>query len=160
MLLGQRGIVASTVAALILTCGLTCGLTRAMELDPAVLSYKLPDQMKWRNPLGIAPGIVTSVVAGDPTKPGLYVVMVKWLAGNHFSHPHFHPHDRFITVIKGTWWVGTGKKFDPDGTLPMPAGTFVTHYGGQVHFDGAKDEDAVLVITGEGPETPTPAEDK
>ncbi len=29
--------------------------------------------------------------------------MVKWLADNHFSHPHFHPHNRFITVIKGTW---------------------------------------------------------
>jgi hypothetical protein len=29
-----------------------------------------------------------------------------------------------------------------------------------VHFDGGKDEHAVLVISGEGPETPTPAEDK
>ena len=40
------------------------------------------------------------------------------------------------------------------------AGTFVTHYGQQVHFDGAKDEDAVLVIVGEGPGTSTPAEVK
>ena len=83
--------------------------------------------------------------------------MVKWLAGNHFSHPHFHPHDRFITVIKGTWWVGSGTKFDPGATVPMPAGTFVTHFGQQVHFDGAKDEDAVLLIVGEGPGTSTPA---
>ena len=42
----------------------------------------------------------------------------------------------------------------------MPAGTFVTHYGQQVHFDGAKDEDAVLLIVGEGPATSTPAEVK
>jgi hypothetical protein len=33
----------------------------------------------------------------------------------------------------------------------MPAGTFVTHFGKQVHWDGAKDEDAVLLIVGEGP---------
>jgi hypothetical protein len=26
--------------------------------------------------------------------------------------------------------------------LSMPAGTFVTHFGKQVHWDGAKDEDA------------------
>jgi hypothetical protein len=26
-----------------------------------------------------------------------------------FSRPHFHSNDRFITVLKGTWWVGTGK---------------------------------------------------
>ena len=43
---------------------------------------------------------------------------------------------------------------------PSPAGTFVTHFGQQVHFDGAKDEDAVLLIVGEGPGTSTPAEVK
>jgi hypothetical protein len=42
----------------------------------------------------------------------------------------------------------------------MPAGAFVTHYGKQVHFDGAKDEDAVLLIVGEGPGTATLAEEK
>lgn len=86
--------------------------------------------------------------------------MAKWLAGNHFSRPHFHPHDRFITELKGTWWVGSGTKFDTNATVPMPAGTFVTHYGQQVHFDGAKDEDTVLLIVGEGPATATPAEVK
>ena len=62
-------------------------------------------------------------------------------------------------------WLGASgafaqKKYDPGATVPMPAGTFVTHYGEQVHFDGAKDEDAVLLIVGEGPGTSTPAEVK
>jgi quercetin dioxygenase-like cupin family protein len=83
-----------------------------------------------------------------------YIIMVKWLPGN-FSRPHFHPNDRFITVIKGVWWVGTGTKFDPSQTVPMPAGSFVTHFGKEVHWDGAKDEEAVLLITGEGPATTT-----
>jgi hypothetical protein len=53
--------------------------------------------------------------------------------------------------------VGSGAKFDPEhGTVPMPPGSFVTHYGKQVHWDGAKDEDAVLLIMGEGPATSTP----
>ena len=38
----------------------------------------------------------------------------------------------------------------------MPAGSFVTHYGKQVHWDGAKDVDAVLLIVGMGPATSTP----
>jgi hypothetical protein len=42
----------------------------------------------------------------------------------------------------------------------MPAGTFVTHYGQQVHFDSTKDEEAVLLVVGEGPATATPAEVK
>jgi hypothetical protein len=86
--------------------------------------------------------------------------MFKWLAGNHFSRPHFHPNDRFITVLKGVWWVGSGTKFEPNNTAPMPAGAFVTHFGKQVHFDGAKDEDAVPLIVGEGPGTATLAEEK
>jgi hypothetical protein len=36
----------------------------------------------------------------------------------------------------------------------------VTHFGKQVHYDGAKDEEAVLLIVGEGPATVTPAEEK
>ena len=52
--------------------------------------------------------------------------------------------------------MGSGPKFDPDhGTVPMPPGSFVTHFGKQVHWDGAKDEDAVLLIMGEGPATST-----
>jgi quercetin dioxygenase-like cupin family protein len=137
---------------------LSGGLARAASLDPAAVTYTLPDQIKWSPPS--AAGAQNAVLVGNPSKEGLYVQMVKWLAGNHFSHPHFHPHDRFITVLKGTWWVGTGRKFDSSVTVPMRAGTFVTHYGQHVHFDGAKDEDAVLLIVGEGPGTATPAEIK
>jgi len=129
----------------------------AAGLDPAAVVYKLPDQIQWtENP---ASGSANAVLYGDPAKPGLYIVLVKWHAG-HMSHPHFHPNDRFITVISGTWWVGSGTKFAPDETVPMPAGTFVTHFGKLVHFDGAKDGDTVLQIVGEGPGTSTPAEVK
>jgi hypothetical protein len=95
---------------------------------------------------------------GDASKPGLYVVLTKWTA-HHNSRPHFHPNDRFITVLSGTWWVATGRKYDPDDMKPVPAGSFVTHYARQVHYDGAKDGDVVLEIVGMGPETATPAEE-
>jgi hypothetical protein len=140
-----------------LALGLTLGTVNAAEVNPAAVIYQLPDQIKWKDPLG-ASGAKNAVLMGDPTKPGLYAVMVKWLPGN-FSRPHFHPNDRFITVIKGTWWVGTGTKFDPNNTVPMPAGSFVTHFGKQIHWDGAKDEEAVLVIVGEGPATSTRVEE-
>jgi quercetin dioxygenase-like cupin family protein len=138
---------------------LPAGAAQANEkLDPAVLAYKLPDQLKWRDPTGAA-GVNQAILQGDPTKPGLYVVLNRFKPGN-FSRPHFHPNDRFITVVKGTWWIGTGNKFDPDnGTVPMPAGSFVTHFGKQVHYDGAKDEEAWVLIVGEGPATLTRVEE-
>ena len=134
------------------------GISSAAELNPAALVYKLPDQIPW-GPVNAA-GAQSAVVAGDPNKPGFYAVYNKWTKGNHFSRPHFHPNDRYIVVLQGTWWVGTGPKFDPANTTPMPAGSFVTHFGKQVHWDGAKDEDAVLLIMGEGPATSTAAEEK
>ena len=134
-------------------------VSSAAELNPAAVTYKLPDQIPW-SPVD-ARGAQNAVVVGDPSKPGFYMVYTKWTKGNHFSRPHFHPNDRYIVVLKGTWWVGSGPKFDPDhGTLAMPAGSFVTHFGEQVHWDGAKDEDAVLLIMGEGPATATEVEQK
>src|SRR5215469_17986319 len=122
------------------------------DLNPAALKLQLPDQIHWEDDM--ARGESTALLAGDPSKPGIYVQLVKWHA-HHMSHPHYHPNDRFITVISGTWWVGTGPKFDPDNTTPVRPGSFVTHYGKQIHWDGAKDEDTVLEIVGEGPATAT-----
>jgi hypothetical protein len=133
-------------------------ISSAAELNPAAVIYKLPDQIPW-SPVN-AQGAQTAVVVGDPDKPGFYIVYTKWTKGNHFSRPHFHPNDRYIAVLQGTWWVGSGPKFDPANTTAMPAGSFVTHFGKQVHWDGAKDEDAVLLIMGEGPATATAAEEK
>jgi len=129
---------------------------KATDLNPAAIAIKMPDQMNWTT---TASGASEVVLRGDPSKPGLYILLVKWSA-HHMSHPHFHPNDRFITVISGTWWVGTGTKFSPENTVPIPAGSFVTHFGKQVHYDGAKDGDTVLEILGEGPATATPAEEK
>jgi hypothetical protein len=126
---------------------------QSVELDKAAISIVLPDQIPWKE-RPFTPGIREAVLAGDPSKPGIYVVLVKWLPHN-MSRPHFHPNDRFIKVLSGTWWVGTGDKFDPDNTVPLPAGSFVTHFAKQVHYDGAKDEEAVLEIVGEGPATST-----
>ena len=72
--------------------------------------------------------------------------------------PHWHPTDENVTVLQGTFAMGTGEKFDPDNTVPVPAGSYVVHYGGKVHFDGAKDEEAVIQVWGMGPASSTPAE--
>ena len=131
------------------------GAARAQALDPAAVAFRLPDQIPW-GPL-TRNGNRQAVLHGDPARPGPYIVLVRW-EPNSMSRPHSHPNDRFITVVSGTWWVGSGPRFDPDATVPMPAGSFVTHYGRGIHYDGAKDEPCTILITGEGPGTSTPAE--
>jgi quercetin dioxygenase-like cupin family protein len=120
--------------------------------DPSAVTARTPDQIEWKDNGGNR----TANLTGDPAKPGLYVQMLTWLKGNNFSHPHFHPNDRFIIVLSGTWWVGTGNKFDPANlTVPMKPGTFVTDLAEGVHWDGAKEEDTTILIIGEGPSTDT-----
>jgi quercetin dioxygenase-like cupin family protein len=141
-----------------LTFALSISIVNAIELDRSAVTFKVPEQIEWKDPLGVS-GAKTAVLFGDPSKSGLYVMLIKWMPGN-FSRPHFHPNDRFFLVVKGTWWVGTGRKFDPNNTVPMRAGTFVTHYAKQVHWDGAKDEETIIFLSGEGPATTTRVEEE
>ena len=129
----------------------------ASDIDRSIADFKTPEQIKFvRNAAGTNE---QAVLYGDPSKPGPYVVRLRWLKGN-MSRPHFHPNDRFFIVVKGTWWVGTGDKFDPSSTVPVPAGSYVIHYAQKIHFDGAKDEDCEIQVWGMGPATSTPAERK
>jgi hypothetical protein len=128
---------------------------RAADLNPAAISIQLPKDINWK----VSDGADTAVLYGDPSKPGLYVILIKWHP-HHMSRPHFHPNDRVALVISGTWWVGTGPKYQPDSTVGVPTGRVVKHFAKEIHYDGAKDEDTVIEIAGMGPETATPAEEK
>lgn len=103
----------------------------------------------WGDYPGIA-GIKRMVVYGDPSKPGVYVIRAKFSPGV-MSMPHTHPEDRLVTVIRGTWWSGTGPEFTPDQTVGMKPGSFMLHPAGEAHFDGAKDEEVVVQLIGVGP---------
>jgi hypothetical protein len=54
--------------------------------------------------------------------------------------------------------MGTGEVFDPEKTVPAPAGSYVIHYANKVHYDGAKSEETIIQVWGMGPATSTPAE--
>ena len=82
---------------------------QAVAVDRGSRDYTLPDQMQWR----ATEDGTTSSLYGDPSKPGLYAYIVK-RGPNVWSKPHFHDNDRFVTVLEGTFWVGTGT-FDPFG---------------------------------------------
>jgi quercetin dioxygenase-like cupin family protein len=92
-------------------------------------------------------------IVGDSSKPGMYVTRITWAPGSG-SRPHYHDQARYITVLKGTWWVATGPDADvynPDKMTPVRAGSFIYEPPGGHHYDMAKDEEAVVEIIGMGP---------
>lgn len=98
---------------------------------------------------GIA-AIQTIVLKGDPTKAGLYTIMLRIPAGTRIA-AHTHPDDRIGTVISGTWYFGYGPNFDTAALRALPAGSFYTEPPGDPHFAETRDSDVVLQITGFGP---------
>jgi quercetin dioxygenase-like cupin family protein len=134
---------------------LAAPLLSSGDIDRSAVDFTAPEDIVWvRNEAGTNE---QAILFGDPTKPGPYVIRLRWLPGN-MSRPHFHPNDRFFIVISGTWWLGTGTTFDPDSTVPVKAGTYVIHKAGEAHYDGAKDGEAVIQVWGMGPATSTAAE--
>ena len=101
-----------------------------------------------KNPAGSGPDL--AVIAGDPTKAGFYIIRARFAPGV-MSMPHSHPGERHVTVISGTWWAGKGSTFDPNNPTPLGPGSNMLHPAGEVHFDGAKDVEAIVEIKGMGP---------
>ena len=97
--------------------------------------------------------VETVPVFGATDKPGPYVVLIKWHPG-YMSAPHTYVTDRLCFVISGTWWVNSGENFEPEATVPVPAGGFVRRVAHTPHYDGVKKggkEPAVIGIFGEAP---------
>ena len=136
---------------------MTCASAGAAEIDRSAVDLIPATEIRWvRNPAGTNE---QAILYGNPAKPGPYVVRIKWLPGN-MSRPHYHENDRFFVVISGTWWMGTGEKFDPENTVPAPAGSYVIHRANKIHYDGAKGEETIIQVWGMGPAAAIPAEKK
>jgi quercetin dioxygenase-like cupin family protein len=93
----------------------------------------------------------TIVIAGDPSKSGMCVIRRLSKPGET-SAPHYHDRDRYVTVIKGTWYTGEGDAKDPKKMVPIKTGGFMLHPAGLHHYDGSNDGNEVIVqIIGMGP---------
>jgi len=96
-----------------------------------------------------AAGIETVVLAGDPTRAGLYALMLR-VGPNTRIQAHSHGDDRVATVVKGTWYFGYGEQFSESALQALPPGSFYTEPPNAPHFAMTKEE-VVLQITGFGP---------
>ena len=108
------------------------------------------DTLQWRATEGNTLGVQTAVLEGDPSKPGFYLTINRFPPGV-MSRPHYHPDERYVVVLRGTWNTGEGDAFTPDKTVPLKPGDYMRHPAGGHHYDGGLDEEAVIAISGYGP---------
>jgi quercetin dioxygenase-like cupin family protein len=113
-----------------------------------------PEQVKWVDDPAGGFGIQRATIQGDPAKPGIYVIRIRFPAGV-MSLPHYHKEDRHAVVLKGTWYTGTGGEFQIEKTVGLKPGSYMMHPAGERHFDGAREDEVILQIIGYGPSETT-----
>jgi hypothetical protein len=122
--------------------------------DPSQTAITLPDGMKWVQWSGLPPHSgEMAPLYGSLDRPGPYLVLMKWYPG-YMSAPHTYATDRLSLVLSGTWWVNSGADFQPDSTVPVPAGGFIKRVARTPHYDGVKrtaTEPAVIALFGIAP---------
>jgi pimeloyl-ACP methyl ester carboxylesterase len=92
--------------------------------------------------------IETTVLLGDPAKPGIYTISLRVPAR---ILAHTHRDDRVATVVSGTWYFGYGTHHDQASLKALPPGSFYTEPAGEPHFAETKEEAVIAYITGRGP---------
>ena len=96
------------------------------------------------------PGQWVEKVSGDFTKPGESFVFRIHQDAGYITLPHTHPIDENITVVKGIWSLGMGRRFNRSALAPMETGTFGIAPKNMAHFAWSKTE-TILQIHGIGP---------
>lgn len=135
------------VVASLLSIAIVPTLVRASDHHHATVEA---DGLKWVAPAAYGTGAQFAVIKGDPTKEGMYVVRLKVPAG--FKIPaHTHPNDENVTVLSGTFNIGTGDKLDEKKGSLVKAGGYSFVAKGMTHYAWFTEE-TVLQLHGMGPQ--------
>jgi quercetin dioxygenase-like cupin family protein len=132
------------------------GFVAALQNTESLQKRITPAEVQWPSSAagavgtsGIS-GIQTVVLKGDPTKPGLYTLLLR-LGPNQKIQAHSHRDDRVATVVSGRWYFGYGRQFNEAALKELPPGSFYTEPPGAFHFAMTKAEPVTIQITGTGP---------
>jgi hypothetical protein len=138
---------------LMVTLTLSAGIAAAQGAPPTGAAHTIvvpPDKVAWSPaPQALPSGAKLAVLEGDPSRTGPYTMRL--LMPDHYRlPPHFHSGIEHVTVVKGTFKVGMGERFDGSAMTTLPTGTFAALSPGTRHFAEAQGE-TILQLHGTGP---------
>ena len=125
-------------------------MSAVAQPDQGVHVTAAPEEMKWApGPGSLPPGAEFALIEGNPSEPGPLTLRLKFPAGYRIP-AHTHPAIEHITVLSGTFGIGTGDELDTSKGRIMPTGSFVVMPIGHTHFAWA-DEETVVQLHSIGP---------
>jgi hypothetical protein len=144
------------VSCLMMTAAFAAAATLPAKDSPGFVRIT-PADVHWQD-IPDGHGAQQATLLGDPSKPGIYVVRAKF-PPHVMDRPHWHPDTRYVTVLEGTWYTGTGDTFDLARAVPLKPGSIMMHPAKASHWDGSGGDETVIVqIMGLGPSGATPVD--
>jgi quercetin dioxygenase-like cupin family protein len=134
--------VAAALAAVVAVAN--CQEKKEGEAAHKIVHY---GDLKWTP---IIKGCDIANVEGDFNVEGQPFVIRFRCADGAKTPAHWHPTDEYVTVLKGTFLVGTGETYDESKLQAMNVGNFVLMPKEMRHFAVAKGE-TIIQVHGTGP---------
>ena len=107
--------------------------------------------VKWQaGPPDLPKGSQIAVLAGDPGKPGPFVLRVKFPPDTAVP-PHRHATAENLTVLSGDLYHGMGEMLDKAHGERLEPGSFVFLPGMMPHSVWTTGTEAIVQVTGTGP---------
>lgn len=128
-------------------------LLLATSADSAEPAAPIPNETIVYQALpGAPPGVLSAMLSGDLSKPGLYVLRNKW-PPNAWLAPHNHgPAHRIYTVLEGEAWWGFGDTIDESKMVRLgPGSVAVTGPDLPAHYFRTGPQGLVVNVVAEGP---------
>ena len=108
-----------------------------------------PDELKWVDIPSLPPGAKLAVIEGPINQAGPVTFRLR-LPANYQIPAHWHPAIEHVTVISGTFNMGTGDKLDQTKSRALTAGSVAIMQPKTNHFAWTKDE-TIVQVHGMGP---------
>jgi len=108
-----------------------------------------PTDLKWADIPSLPPGAKIAVIEGPMTEAVPFTFRLK-LPADYKIPAHWHPAIEHVTVISGTFNMGTGDKLDVAKTKPLSAGSVAIMQPKTNHFGWTKEE-TIVQVHGVGP---------
>ena len=140
----KRGALIQGMAPLIFLVAAASLTTQSHTADHVVVT---PDQLHWTPYYA---GGEQTVLLGDPSRPGPYVLRVRFPAGLHIP-PHYHMDNRIVQVLSGTMYFALGDSGDTTRMRAIPVGSLWTEPARMVHYAWTGNGEVVLQVVGTGP---------
>ena len=156
---GTRGTTKGEMAVRKFTYSIITALIAAASAMPGAVAEEgsrmalLPSEaaVQWQPaPASLPRGSEIAVLAGDPGKPGPFVLRVRF-PPNTLVAPHRHATAENLTVLSGDFYHGMGEKVDKAQGERMEPGGFVYLPGMMPHYVWTVGTTSVVQVTGTGP---------